>query len=218
MPRKAEKNHFIAEIRKITGINQFQFAELLGVSHSTIRSIETCRLNLSWELAATISEATGCGGWRFNDSLEMFKFPEHLRKFEGIEIRKKNGFGIYLCLSEKDSSKRPFTKDYFDKYRKIQDEVNERSVEIDRICNVLRQLLVGAIRQNVYEAVKKEVIEKLPEIDLGYSVQKIKTEDPLVFSNTFAKLVDDNCKTEDDVSDFFRTGKLKDLTTWIKVN
>jgi transcriptional regulator with XRE-family HTH domain len=58
--RKSSERHPLAVLRRIIGMNQPEFAEMVGLSESTIAKIESLRLPLSPENAILIASQTGC--------------------------------------------------------------------------------------------------------------------------------------------------------------
>lgn len=58
--RKSSERHPLAILRRIIGLSQPEFAELSGMSESTVAKIESLRLPLSEENALLIESETGC--------------------------------------------------------------------------------------------------------------------------------------------------------------
>jgi len=58
--RKSSERHPLAILRRIIGLSQPEFAELTGISESTVAKIESLRLPLSEENALLIESETGC--------------------------------------------------------------------------------------------------------------------------------------------------------------
>lgn len=58
--RRSSERHPLAILRRIIGLSQPQFAELTGMSESTVAKIESLRLPLSEENALLIESETGC--------------------------------------------------------------------------------------------------------------------------------------------------------------
>ena len=160
------KSSVVRELRKLTGLNQTKFAEMLGVSRSTVQSVELGRLPLSAELARRIADATGCG----------LETSDHSSERGGICIRPPKE----IRLTQRQTNE-PFTRDWFFRWRRV---VARNSDLIDfknGVCDLVDYALRAAIeidldprepRTGHLERFCEDLVEALGELIVRQELRK----------------------------------------------
>ena len=126
MPKKPTFHHPLRDIRAVTGLNQKQFGQLVGVSGDTIQSIENGRLSMSKNLAIKIRRQTGCSFERITD--------DKGQEITTISSRKLDD-EFQMC---------PYTKKDFDEHRQALSAIPEDIGEWVAACKQCLDLLLRA--------------------------------------------------------------------------
>lgn len=91
----SSRRHVLVQLREVLGMNQTDFATLIGYSPATVQSVELCRLDLSEGLAARIGEAVGISaGWLLENNsakpaVTLSGMPYTKETFELWQVEKR---------------------------------------------------------------------------------------------------------------------------------
>jgi len=91
--------HNLARLRKQLGLSQFEVANLVGCSKTTIQSVELCRLELSAHLATRLQAALGVpADWFLANNLKS-PIPEPRRVLQNGQLPLLIKFGLVEQLA-----------------------------------------------------------------------------------------------------------------------
>lgn len=79
-----DENNECARRRRGTGLNQSDFAALVGVSESSVKKIESGRQGLSDAMRAKMDQALGCPDFEMVIENKVREYRKRLQKLYGV--------------------------------------------------------------------------------------------------------------------------------------